>query len=222
MFNHIAYLQSRGSLGYPRVLPGCPHKHIQLKALCTVIIQNSWLLYTIKCIPFLCSKDVFTKIFNFQIRIAELTAELNEVKLQRDTLDEKFLSLLAVNEKLENKVSWIDCMRDDIIKVKQEASKWKSMLSSQGAELSKLKEKTEVLSRENDDLKEKVEAQKAEVSVWTYTRQLIIIAGGEPELCCVISMLSERMGSMHVRMHYVCKSLIQNAVCTCCALCRKV
>jgi len=112
----------------------------------------------------LCSKDVFTTIFNFQIRIAELIAELNEVKLQRDTLDEKFLSLLAVNEKLENKVSWIDCMRDDIIKVKQEASKWKSMLSSQGAELSKLKEKTEVLSRENDDLKEEVEAQKAEVS----------------------------------------------------------
>ena len=115
-------------------------------------------------VHFLCSKDVLTKIFNFQIRIAELIAELNEVKLQRDTLDEKFLSLLAVNEKLENKVSWIDCMRDDIIKVKQEASKWKSMLSSQGAELSKLKEKTEVLSRENDDLKEEVEAQKAEVS----------------------------------------------------------
>ena len=47
--------------------------------------------------------------------------------------------------------------------------------------------------------------------VWTYTRQLIIIAGGEPALCCGISMLSERVGSMHAHMHYVCKSLVQNA-----------
>ena len=115
--------------------------------------------------PFLCSKYHLAKIFNFQIRIAELKAELNEVTQQRDTLDEKLLSLLAVNEKLENKVSRIDCMRDDITKVKQEASKWKSKLSSQGAELSKLREKNEVLSRENDDLKEEVEAQKVEVSV---------------------------------------------------------
>ena len=55
-------------------------------------------------------------------------------------------------------------MQDDITKVKQEASKWKSKLSSQGAELSKLRVKTEVLSRENDDLKEEAEAQKVKVS----------------------------------------------------------
>ena len=35
-------------------------------------------------------------------------------------------------------------------------------------------------------------------------------------------MLSERVGSMHARKHYVCTSLVQNAVCRCCALCRSV
>ena len=35
-------------------------------------------------------------------------------------------------------------------------------------------------------------------------------------------MLSERMGSMHARKHYVCARLVQNPVCTCCALCRSV
>ena len=47
-----------------------------------------------------------------------------------------------------------------------------------------------------------------------YTRQMMIIAGGD--LSCVVGgMLSERVGSMHARMHYVCVS-VQNAVCTCC------
>ena len=27
---------------------------------------------------------------------------------------------------------------------------------------------------------------------------------------------------MHTRKHYVCASLVQNAVCKCCALCRSV
>ena len=35
-------------------------------------------------------------------------------------------------------------------------------------------------------------------------------------------MLSERVGSMHAHKHYVCTSLVQNAVCRCCALCRSV
>ena len=35
--------------------------------------------------------------------------------------------------------------------------------------------------------------------------------------CVVGGMLSERVGSMHPRMHYVSVSLVQNAVCTCCA-----
>ena len=35
-------------------------------------------------------------------------------------------------------------------------------------------------------------------------------------------MLSERVGSMHAHKHYMCTSLVQNAVCRCCALCRSV
>ena len=35
-------------------------------------------------------------------------------------------------------------------------------------------------------------------------------------------MLSERVGSIHSRKHYVCASLVENAVCTCCALCRSM
>ena len=45
---------------------------------------------------------------------------------------------------------------------------------------------------------------------------MMIIAGGEPE-CVIGGMLSMRVGSMHPRMHYVSVSLVQNAVCTCCA-----
>ena len=36
------------------------------------------------------------------------------------------------------------------------------------------------------------------------------------------SMLSERVGSMNTHKHYVCASLVQNAVCMCCALYRSV
>ena len=55
---------------------------------------------------------------------------------------------------------------------------------------------------------------------------LMIIAGGKPELCCGMArhgMLSERVGSMHAHicMHYVCASLVQNAVWTCCAYVEK-
>ena len=32
-------------------------------------------------------------------------------------------------------------------------------------------------------------------------------------------MLSERVESMHAHKHYMCASLVQNAMCTCCALC---
>ena len=35
-------------------------------------------------------------------------------------------------------------------------------------------------------------------------------------------VVNKRVGSIHARKHYVCASLIQNAVCRCCALCRSV
>ena len=48
------------------------------------------------------------------------------------------------------------------------------------------------------------------------TRQMMIIAGGEPELCR--RRHAKREGGVYApRMHYVSVSLVQNAVCTCCA-----
>ena len=45
---------------------------------------------------------------------------------------------------------------------------------------------------------------------------MIIIAGGEPELCCRQHAKQEG-GVYGPHMHYMCVSLVQNAVCTCCA-----
>ena len=43
---------------------------------------------------------------------------------------------------------------------------------------------------------------------------MMIIAGGEPELCC--RRHAKREGGVYGRrMHYVCVSLVQNAACTC-------
>ena len=50
----------------------------------------------------------------------------------------------------------------------------------------------------------------------TITRQMMIIAGGEPELCR--RRHAKREGGVYApRMHYVSVSLVQNAMCTCCA-----
>ena len=49
-----------------------------------------------------------------------------------------------------------------------------------------------------------------------YTRQMMIIAGDEPELC--YRRHAKREGGVYApRMHYVSVSLVQNTVCTCCA-----
>ena len=83
--------------------------------------------------------------------------ELSTVKQQRDTLDQKYLSLLTLNENLKRQLSKFDGISDDIALVKDKASQWKAALSSQGSELSKLRS-------ENGDLKGEIEARKAEVN----------------------------------------------------------
>lgn len=54
--------------------------------------------------------------------------ELSEVKQQRDTLDQKYLSLLALCENLKSKPP---CALDDVIQVKHEASRWKENLKGE-------------------------------------------------------------------------------------------
>ena len=93
-----------------------------------------------------------------------LSQELAKVKKQRDTLDQKYLSVLALNENLKSQASQVECVMNENTQVKHEASKWKETMSTQSAELSKLRGEVGALRKENDDLKEEVEAQKAQVN----------------------------------------------------------
>ena len=58
---------------------------------------------------------------------------------------------------------------------------------------------------------------KLQMEVYICTRQMIIIVGGDLMCRARHGMLSERVGFMHARKHYVCASLVQNSVCTCCS-----
>ena len=87
-----------------------------------------------------------------------LFQELSKVREQRDALDQKCLSLLALNENLKSQAAQVDCAVDEITKVKHEASQWKETLSTKGAEVGALK-------KENEELKEEIAARKAEVSL---------------------------------------------------------
>jgi len=86
-----------------------------------------------------------------------LSQELAKVKKQRDTLDQKYLSVLALNENLKSQASQVECVMNENTQVKLEAS-------AQSAELSKLRGEVGALRKENDDLKEEIEAQKAQVN----------------------------------------------------------
>jgi len=68
--------------------------------------------------------------------------------------------LLALYENLKSKLSRA---LDDVAQVKHEASRWKEILSTQSAELSKLRGEVGALRRENNNLKGEIEAQKAQV-----------------------------------------------------------
>jgi len=93
-----------------------------------------------------------------------LSQELAKVKKQRDTFELKYLSALALNENLKSQASHVDCVMDEITQVRHQASKWKETISIQSAELSKLRGEVGALRKENDDLKQEVEARKAEVN----------------------------------------------------------
>jgi len=66
--------------------------------------------------------------------------------------------------KVKKQASQVDCVMNENTQVKHEASKWKEMMSAQSAELSKLRGEVVALRKENDDLKEEIEAQKPQVN----------------------------------------------------------
>ena len=55
------------------------------------------------------------------------------------------------------------------------------------------------------------------VHVLEVTRQMIIVVGGKPELCCGAAWLSERVGSMHACMH-VRVQFLSRMQCACVVL----
>lgn len=103
-----------------------------------------------------------------------ISKKLAKVKEEYKLLDQKCLSVLAVNENLQSEVSQIECLQNQVSLVKQEALRWKNELEIKNAELTqlkgstqevaKLKEDNESLRKENAELKGEVEAQRVQVS----------------------------------------------------------
>ena len=58
----------------------------------------------------------------------------------------------------------VDCAMYDATRANRDASRWRETLSSQSAELSKLRGEVGALRRENDDLRGEIEAHKAQVN----------------------------------------------------------
>ena len=103
-----------------------------------------------------------------------ISQKLTKIKEENRLLDQKYLSVLAVNENLQSEVSQIECLQNEVSQVKQEALRWKNELETKNAELTqlkgstqevtKLKEDNESLRKENAELKGEVEAQRVQVS----------------------------------------------------------
>ena len=100
--------------------------------------------------------------------------KLAKVKEEYRVLDQKYLSVLAVNENLQSEVSQIECIQIEVSRVKQEAQRWKNELAAKNAELTqlkgntedvaKLKEDMETLRKEKAELQGDLEAQRVQVS----------------------------------------------------------
>ena len=64
--------------------------------------------------------------------------------------------------------------------------------------------------------------ESLQIHSYMCTRQMIIIVGGEPELCCGMARLSKRVGvcarpyALRMRKYVLSR---MRCACTCCALC---
>ena len=104
----------------------------------------------------------------------DISQKLAKVKEDYRLLDQRYLSVLAVNENLQSEVSQIECMKNEVSRVKQEALRWTNELAAKNTELSqlkgsteemaKLKEDMETLRKENAELQGELEAQRVQVS----------------------------------------------------------
>ena len=104
----------------------------------------------------------------------DISQKLAKVKEEYRLLDQKYLSVLAVKDNLQSEVSQIECIQNEVTRVKQEALHWKNELATKNVELTqlkgsteeiaKLKEDMETLRKENAELQGDLEAQMVQVS----------------------------------------------------------
>ena len=109
-----------------------------------------------------------------EISRRDITQKFTKLKEDHRLLDQKCLSVLAVNENLQSEVSRIECIQNEVAQVKEEALWWKKELAAKKAELiqlkgsteeiAKLKENMETLRKENAELQGDLEAQRVQVS----------------------------------------------------------
>ena len=103
----------------------------------------------------------------------DISQKLAKAKEEYKALDQKYLSILAVNEYLQSEVSQIEFIQNEVSRVKQETLHWKNELATKNVELTelkgsteeiaKLKEDMETLKKENAELQGDLEAQRVQV-----------------------------------------------------------
>ena len=113
-----------------------------------------------------------------EINRQNLSQKLAKVKEEYTALDQKYLSVLAVNENLQSEASEFECVKKEVARMTHEALQWKNELASKNVELTKLKdspqemaklkEENDTLRKENADLKGDLEAQKLQVKFCSY------------------------------------------------------
>ena len=84
-----------------------------------------------------------------------------------------------MKDNLQSEVSQIECIQNEITRIKQEALHWKNELATKNAaltqlkgtkeEMAKLKEDVETLRKENAELQGDLEAQRVQVR-WIHSR----------------------------------------------------
>ena len=118
--------------------------------------------------------DAETSRRDISQKLTEVNEKLAKVKEEYRLLDQKYLAVLAVKDNLQSEISHIECIQNEVFKVKQEAQRWKNELTTKNAELTQLKgsaeemakqkEDIETLRKENAELQGDLEAQRVQVS----------------------------------------------------------
>ena len=97
----------------------------------------------------------------------DICQKLAKVKEDYRLLNQKYLAVLAVKDNLQSKISQIECIKNEVTRMKQEALRWKNELAKPKGnteEMTKLKEDIEILRRKNAELQGDLEAQRLQVS----------------------------------------------------------